>query len=582
MKKILLSILFLSILTTSKSQVNLKYSENITPTYQEVIDNYKLLDRKHAKAKLITYGPTDSGKPLHLFVISSDKDFSPKSLHKKNKRILLINNGIHPGEPDGIDASLQLADDILNNRNDLSGLLHNTVICIVPVLNIGGALNRSPYNRTNQNGPAEHGFRANAKNQDLNRDFIKLDAENTKSFIQILREWNPDIFIDTHTSNGADYQYVMTIIPTQHNKLHPVVGNFLNVKMVPHLYSALAKTPYEMTPYVQTMGGNIEKGIIGFMDSPRYTSGYTALFNTLGFITETHMFKPYADRVMATYEFIAEVIRFTNVHSNEIGEIRKKAIEETINIKEHVIQWKLDTTKKDSFSFKGYESGYKTSKITGKQRLYYDRDKPYERKIPFYNYYEPAVVVQKPDFYLIPQAWKEVIERLKLNGVQMKQFLKDTTLLVQAYYIEDYSTSQRPNNGRYSHSNIKVRSESQKIDFYKGDFVIETNQVANNLIVQTLEPHAVDSYFSWNFFDAILSRKEYFSGYIFEDYAEEFLNKNPEVRKALDEKKRTDPAFAENVWAQLNFIYEKSPYLEQSYLRLPVYRLNKMQKLPVK
>jgi hypothetical protein len=581
MKKFLLSILFLSILTTSKSQVNLKYSENITPTYQEVIDNYKLLDRKHAKAKLITYGPTDSGKPLHLFVISSDKDFSPKSLHKKNKRILLINNGIHPGEPDGIDASLQLADDILNNRNDLSGLLNNTVICIVPVLNIGGALNRSPYNRTNQNGPVELGFRANAKNQDLNRDFIKLDAENTKSFIQILREWNPDIFIDTHTSNGADYQYVMTIIPTQHNKLHPVVGNFLNVKMVPRLYSALAKTPYEMTPYVQTMGGNIEKGIIGFMDSPRYTSGYAALFNTLGFITETHMFKPYADRVMATYEFIAEVIRFTNVHSNEIGEIRKKAIEETINIKEHVIQWKLDTTKKDSFSFKGYESGYKTSKITGNLRLYYDRDKPYERKIPFYNYYQPVVVVQKPDFYLIPQAWKEVIERLHLNGVQMKQFLKDTTLLVQTYYIEDYTTSQRPNNGRYYHSNVKIRTKSQKIDFYTGDFVIETNQVTNNLLVQTLEPHAVDSYFSWNFFDAILSRKEYFSGYIFEDYAEEFLYKNPEVRKELDERKRNDLAFAENANAQLNFIYEKTPYFEQSYLRLPVYRLNKMQKLPV-
>jgi hypothetical protein len=152
---------------------------------------------------------------------------------------------------------------------------------------------------------------------------------------------------------------------------------------------------------------------------------------------------------------------------------------------------------------------------------------------------------------------------------------------VQAYYIEDYATSQRPNNGRYSHSNVKVRTELQKIDFYKGDFVIETNQVTNNLIVQTLEPHAIDSYFSWNFFDAILSRKEYFSAYIFEDYAEEFLNKNPEVKKELDEKKRTDPAFADNAWAQLNFIYEKTPYFEQSYLRVPVYRLNNRQKLPV-
>jgi hypothetical protein len=572
-------ILFFLVISVN-AQVILKYEDNITPTYQEVIDYYTLLARKHSTAKLIEYGQTDSGKPLHLFVISDDGDFSSESLKTRNKRILFINNGIHPGEPCGIDASLQLADDILNKRIELSNALKNTVICIVPVLNIGGALNRSPYNRANQNGPVDHGFRANAKNQDLNRDFIKMDALNTWSFVKMIREWDPDIFIDTHTTNGADYQYVMTLIPTQHNKLHPLLGEFLNNKMIPHLYSVLSKTPWEFTPYVQTMGGNIEKGLVGFMDSPRYTSGYMALFHTIGFITEAHMFKPYSDRVKATYEFIAEVIRFTSDHAEEIGRNRKKAMLENLVQREYVIQWKLDTTKKDSFFFKGYESRMIPSNITGKSRLFYDREQPYSRQIPFYNYYEPFLMVEKPDFYIIPQAWTEVIERLKANGVQFKRFQKDTTLTVEVYYVENYNTSQRPNNGRYSHSNIQIRRDFQEIDFYCGDYVIETNQMANNYIVQTLEPHATDSYFSWNFFDAILSRKEYFSAYIFEEYAEEFLKNNPFVKADLDERRKNDAAFADNAYAQLNFIYERSPFFEKSYLRVPVYRLNTSEKFP--
>ncbi len=582
MKKIFFILFFSGVSFSLKAQLPLTYEKNMTPTYQEVIDFYKLLDKRHKNARMLEYGKTDSGRPLHLFVISADRDFTPASLHRKNKRILFINNGIHPGEPDGIDASLKLADDILINRNQLASMLDNTVICIIPVFNIGGALNRSPYNRANQNGPLEHGFRANAKNQDLNRDFIKMDAENTKSLVKILREWNPDVFIDTHTSNGADYQYTMTIIPTQHNKLHPVLGEFLHGKMTPHLYDTFAGTPWEMVPYVQTMGGNIDRGIIGFMDTPRYTSGYTALFNTLGFITETHMLKPYAQRVLATYEFIAEVLRFTNSNASEIGRLRKQANQETLTMRDYGIQWRLDTARKDTILFKGYESGFKTSTITGKPRLFYDRNKPYEKKIPYYNYYVPVLTVQKPDIYIVPQAWKEVIENLDLNEVKMKRFTKDTTLLVNAYFIENYNTAQRPNNGRYYHSNVTVRLEPRRIDFYKGDYIIETNQVANNLIVQSLEPHATDSYFSWNFFDGILSRKEYFSPYIFEDYAEEFLNSNADLKELFEGRKRTDPAFSDNASAQLNFIYERSPYFEDTYLRVPVYRLEKREKLPVR
>ena len=581
MKRISIIAILVTISSFAPAQIHSKYQENISVTYEELLSAYQLLSDEHESASLMSYGPTDSGRSLHLFVISGDGDFSPLSLREKNRRIVMINNGIHPGEPCGIDASLKLADDILNERYEFPGMLENTVVCIVPVFNVGGMLNRSPFHRANQNGPVEHGFRANAQNQDLNRDFIKMDAMNTWSFVRIFREWDPDVFIDTHATNGADYPYVMTIIPTRHEKLHPELGEFFRNKMTPHLFSVLLGTPYEITPYVQTRRGNIVNGIVGFMDSPRYTTGYSSLFNTLGFITEAHMLKPFSDRVLATWNFIYETLKFTNEHAEEIGELRKNAKKEILNKKDYVVQWRLDTTKADSFLFKGYEQGMITGRVTGLQRIIYDQSRSYSKKIPYFNDYTPSLSVEKPDYYIIPQAWREVVNRLDNNGVAMKRFLKDTTLFAEVYYIESYNTSSRPNNGRFSHSNISVRKELQPISILQGDVLIETIQETNHLIVQTLEPQAADSYFSWNFFDAILSRKEYFSPWLFEDYAEEFLASNPEIREDFENRRKNDESFASSAYAQLNFIYERSPFAEISYLRVPVYRLNHKNKLPV-
>lgn len=549
-----------------------------TLTYPEIVKTYEDFAKKSSLVKLFTYGTTDVGKPLQLLVISKNKNFDADSLRKQNKRILLINNGIHPGEPDGIDACVELVNTLLKDEKKIPD---DVVICIIPVYNIDGCLNRGKYSRANQNGPEEYGFRGNAQNLDLNRDFIKADAENTKTFIQIFQGWKPDVFVDTHTSDGADYQYVMTLISTQRNKLAPILSKYMTAEMLPQLYSKMKDKKYEMCPYVETKDDTPDNGIVEFLETPRFSTGYAAQFNTIGFVTETHMWKPYNDRVWATYEFLLALIEVVQYDAGKIGVLKSKADKFLKYQETFPLNWKLDTTQFDSIEFKGYKAVYKTSSVTGLQRLYYDRNKPYTKKIRFYNSYTPTVKIEKPSIYIIPQAWKEVIARLKLNGIEMKQLSKDTSITCEAYYIISYQTSKNPYEGHYLHYGTQVKKETQTLSFFKGDYVIYTNQTGNRYIVETLEPECDDSFFAWNFFDAVLNQKEWFSDYIFEEKAEEVLQQDTKLKLALEEKKKSDKDFASNHWAQLAFIYKNSPYYEKSHNRYPVARLNAMTNLPV-
>ncbi len=163
------------------AQVELRYADNETVTWQEAIDMYQWLDEQYEDARLLEIGLTDAGRPLHLFVIDRGRQFLPEQIRESGKTILFINNGIHPGEPCGVDASLKLASDLLSGQDSCAHYLDHTAIAIIPLFNVGGALNRGSYHRANQNGPEEHGFRGNARNLDLNRDFIKLDSKNTQS-----------------------------------------------------------------------------------------------------------------------------------------------------------------------------------------------------------------------------------------------------------------------------------------------------------------------------------------------------------------------------------------------------------------
>ncbi len=544
--------------------------ENYSSSYNEAVEYYQLLDKTSLYIQINEFGKTDSGKPLYEVIIDKSKAFTPSAAAEKGKAILMVNNGIHPGEPCGIDASMMLARDLINGKSEL---LDSTVVVIVPVYNVGGSINRGAYSRANQNGPKAYGFRGNAKNLDLNRDFIKQDSEHAKSFNRLFNKWNPDVLIDNHTSNGADYQYVITLIATQKDKLEANLSRFMSNEMLPFLYPQMKEKGYEMTPYVYSRKTPAD-GIAGFLDLPRYSSGYVALHNTISFMSETHMFKPYKDRVKSVYLFMESMLEFIQANKQDLLDVRARANANTKIQEKFDLNWTIDFDKEDKVLFKGYESKEKKSKVTGQTRMYYDRDEPYEKEVPFFNTYKATESVEKPEAYIIPQAYQGVISRLKANGVQMQTITEDQEMELTVYRIEDLKTNENAYEGHYIHSQVEVSSKVEIVKIYKGDFKIPTNQSKNKFIVSVLEPTAPDSYFAWNFFDGILMQKEYFSAYVFEELAEKLLKKDPMLKAEFEKKKRNDKEFKENARAQLKYIYERSPYYEKTYRRYPIFRVN--------
>ena len=561
-------------------QIKLRYENDETLNYDEVINAYKLLDEEHESAKLFEIGKTDIGKPLHLFVMSKDSDFNPESVHTKNKCVIFVNNGIHPGEPPGIDASIQFAMDVLDNKAKKGRYLDNNVICIIPVYNIGGHLNRSPYHRTNQDTPPESGFRGNGKNLDLNRDFIKMDSKNARSLVQAFHNWKPEIFLDTHTTNGSDHQYTITLIATVFQRLPEPMSSFFKEKMVPDLYKKMEKSPYEMIPYVNWNTRNADDGISSYFDAPRVSTGFASLFNTYAFMTENHVYKKFGDQVKSVYYFLSALAEFSNKNYKEIIETKRQADKISTKEKVFISKWVLDKNHKELLLFKGYNGEMKKSPLTGLMNYYYDRNSPYTKEVPYYQYFSPADTIYKPEYYVIPQAWEKAIEYLEINGIILSRLQSDIKLEVDAYYLNSFKYSQRPSNGHFVINDIKASHEKQEIQFYKGDYIIEMNQVSNRFVMEVLEPTGVDSYLGWNFFNPIFDRREYFSPSGFEQKAIDYLKTHPELKKELEEKKANDPEFAANGYAQMSFIYVNSPYYEKSHKRYPVYRLNKVPKTP--
>jgi len=568
---LLLVLLASTIIAQKQLTVFEKSNGTQTATYFECISYYQQLAAGSKLVSIKTFGMTDAGYPLHLVLFSSDGHFDPEAWHRQHKVVLLINNGIHPGEPDGIDATMMLLRDILNGKIKMPS---NVVLGIIPVYNIGGCLNRNSYSRVNQNGPESFGFRGNAQNLDLNRDFTKCDSRNARAFAQIYHWLNPEIFMDNHVSDGADYQHTMTLLTTQHSKLGGPIGSYMHEIFEPALYKNMKEKNWIMTPYVNFEQGNPDKGWDAYYDSPRYSSGYSVLFQTMAFVPETHMLKPYADRVKSTYDLMRAMIEETSRQANDIIQKRKESIEAVVHQSTFFLGWKMDSTRWDMINFMGYETGKKKSDVTGMDRMFYDHSKPFTRPVKFYNYFVGEKQITKPQFYVIPQGWHSVTELLELNAVHMDRLKKDTVITVEAYHIDDYKTATRAYEKHYRHTDVVTSSSTQPIRFLKGDYIVRTGQPADRFLVEVLEPTGDDSYFSWNFFDAILQQKEGYSNYRWEDVAAAWLSQHPELGQRLEEKKKTDSRFAASANAQLDFVYKNSPYYEPAHLRYPIYRIN--------
>lgn len=546
-----------------------QWNGNTSPSYSELIEHLTTLDKEHAEVELYNMGSSDYGLPIYVCIINGSADSLQTFAKARTSTTILINNAIHPGEPDGINACLIWLDDWIKKGKKTTNL---PVIAFIPAYNVDGMMVRTSTSRANQNGPEEYGFRGNAQNLDLNRDFIKMDSENAFTFAKIYHALDPDIFVDTHVSNGADYQYSLTLISSLKERLPEALRTLTYDHALPDLCQSLRKNyKTDLFPYVTLKGETPDTGLEAFNDLPRYAMGYASLFHALSFTVETHMLKPFPQRVEVTRQFIYELIKWASLNQELVESMRKKAFNQSQEKPYFDFNFQL-TDKEDSILFKGFEHSFPMSEVTGKPRLFYDRSKPYTRYIPHFNTYKYEDSVLVPRYYIVGRQCKDVIDRLHANGVRYSVFQKDTMMKAWITRVISFKSSGNPYEGHYLHNNVETVVEEQLVHLKKGDILIETAQQPVFLHA-VLQPKAEDSYFAWNFFDSYVQQKEYFSAYVFEDRAAELLLENPVLKLKFEERLRTDEKFKNSTWEQLYFIYRNSPNFEPSWHRLPVYQL---------
>lgn len=551
------------------AQINYKYTQNQSFTYQEALNAFNYLAENNDCIQLTeTEYKTDVGRPLHVVVFNEDGVFDPDEIRKKNKTIVFINNAIHPGESCGVDATVKLFEYMANYKKSFK----NVVVVAIPVYNIGGMLNRSPYNRSAQFGPEECGFRGNYQNLDLNRDFIKCDSKNAIGFVQIFHTWRPHLFMDTHTTNGSDHQYTLSLITSQQDKMNSVLSNFVLNNVEPIMLSKMEAQGKEVVPYVYSLGETPDKGIKAFLETPRYSSGYVNLFNCIGFISEAHKYKRFEDRVEHTFSLLLAMTETAQMYPKRFRDYFEQANQYDAELTNYYLNWELDTSKFYEFEFKGYEYSKVKSQVTGQLMLRYDTSKPSSFIVKNYNRYTPVNEVEVPDYYVIPQLYSKVIELLKLNRVKMLELTQDSVLKGSMYSIVNYESLKQPYEKHFMHKKIELKETVQFVQFYKGDVLIPTNQLNKRFIVETLEPQASDSYFRWNYFDNILQQKEWFSSFAFDSVAANILQNNNVLNQEFRNKQKTDSLFAASHFEQLYWIFKRSVYYEPTHKRYPVMR----------
>ncbi len=524
-----------------------------------------------------SFGKSGEGRDLPLLVIAENKDFTPEKAKKSGKAIVFIQAGIHSGEIDGKDAGFALVRDIaiLKTRSDL---LKDAIILFVPIYNVDGHELASPFNRINQNGPDEMGFRGTSANLNLNRDYMKADAPETRAWLKLWNEWKPDFFIDCHVTNGADYQYTATYEYAHFQEVSPFIKNWMDEYFDGRIVGKVESEGSLLTHYLSFAGREVTSGTRTFIATPRFATGYTPLRNRAGLLIEAHSLKPYKPRVRVTYDILRYTLEEINASKKSLFEANRKADEETINRgktydpkRQFPLRLEL-TDKAEDFVLKGVEYTKEKSAISGEERIVYGTQ-PVDIKIKKYDEARVAASAAPPLYYIVPPQWKQVIEVIQAHGIEFQRIEKPLTIEVESYRFTEPKWANASFESRVTLS-YKANPITETRTFPANSIIIPLDQTAANVAIHLLEPESQDSFMFWGFFSAIFEQKEYAEGYILEKIAREMLEKDANLKKEFDERLK-DENFAKNPRARLNFFYERSPYFDKRMGLYPVGRIVK-------
>jgi murein tripeptide amidase MpaA len=548
-----------------------------TPRYDETIAYSRKLDEASPLIRYQSFGKSGEGRNLPLLITTEGGTFTPEAARKAGKAVLLIQACIHPGEPDGKDAGLALLRDIAITKTR-PGLLDRVVLLFIPIYNVDGHERFGPYNRINQNGPDEMGWRANATNLNLNRDYMKLDAPETRAWLKVWNEWKPDLLIDCHVTDGADYQYDVTYIYEHHEHVPKAIVDWHREAFDGRIFPATEKAGSMLAQYMTFRDNrDASKGIDAFIMSPRFSTGYTPLRNSPGMTIETHMLKDYRTRVRGTYDLLMYTLEEMNKRTETLLRAVRSAEEEAIGLGKSYDPARLIplqvalTNESVEFHLKGVEALTDTSDVSGKGRVVFGT-KPVDYTIPLYDKVKVTKSVAPPLYYIVPPQWKDVIEILAAHGLHMQRLSAPAELEVESYRFSEVKWASAPFEGRLRVS-YKTAVVRERRTFAAGSVVIPLAQAASRVAIHLLEPDAPDSFVSWGFFNAIFEQKEDAEDYKLEKLAREMLSKDENLRREFEERLKNDAKFAASPEARLHFFYERSPYWDTRMNLYPVGRI---------
>ncbi len=545
-----------------------------TPDYAETMDYLNKLADYSEYAVVKSMGKSPQGREINYIIVSKDKTFSPEFARETDKPVMLILNGIHSGEINGKDASFLLLRDILVTKENASYLDHLNLI-VVPIFSVDAHERRGPYNRINQIGPKEMGWRVTAQNLNLNRDFMKADAPEMQYFLKLYNSWLPDFFIDVHSTDGSDYQYHTTYAIEKHENVTPAIGKWVKKVFNPSILKSVEEKGFLISPYVGYVDGDLRKGLYDWIPLPRFSNGFAAVQNRPGLLIESHILKSYKDRVYSTKAVLESVIELINSDPETIIKLGKNADEYTI---EHYAENKEPypigferSARHDSVVYKAIEVEMVESAVAGgKVRNF--TGKPYEIKVPYYNDGMMKTEVTLPEYYIVPAEWQNVIDRLHIHGVKMYPLEEAQKYIVERYKFYDVKFPASPYEGRFL-PDYHYMKYTDTVEVYSGDYIIPTDQRALGIIANLLEPVGEDSFVKWGFFNIIFERKEYFEDYAMDPIAEKMYEDDLDLQREFNAMLRSDKEFAVNTRARLNFFYEKTPYYDSHYNVYPVMRV---------
>lgn len=545
-----------------------------TPRYEETIDYCKRIAKASPWVRYTSFGRTPQGKDLPLVILSKDRAFTPAEAAKTKKTIVLIQSEIHAGEIDGKDASLMLMRDIAITKNK-AALLDRAIILFVPIFNVDGHERFGKYNRINQNGPEETGWRVTAQNLNLNRDYMKADAPEMRAMLTLFADWLPDFYVDCHVTDGMDFQYDVTFAMELYPNLDSDIVRWLKQTYLPAMITDVETSNHGIAPYIAAREDrDLSKGFAAGAGTPRFSTGYGAAQNRPTLLIETHMLKPYKTRVSSTYEMLVSTLAIVNREAETLRAIVQRADTKVIAAPNgnSYLPLKFQTTEKSRLmEFRGVRSTFEFSEISGDLRTVYS-DEPVNIAAPYFEEVIAIDSVKIPKCYLIPQAWTKVIDVLKAHGVRMWTLGLSVTDTIESYKFSDVKWQERPFEGRHP---VKFKSEKSREvrTFPAGTYVVPTDQRTGKVLMNLLEPNGPDSFVGWGFFDTIFEQKEYGESYVLEKLARDMLAKDPALRKEFEEKIAADSVFAKSPIARLNFFYQRSPYWDTAIGAYPVARV---------